>query len=126
MAKRKRSPKRYSLLPRLRKHLSGDPALMPVLEQDLAVYERPNLHLAIEELIKDLADPRELIGIVAQNSYESPRLAKLSRASTTRYYETGPVEYIDLPLADGRQLACVKCGLYLLRDADGPIALLLT
>ena len=31
-----------------------------------------------------------------------------------------------MPLADGRQLACVKCGLYLLRDADGPLALLLT
>lgn len=126
MAKRKRPARQFSVLTRLRKHLKADPALMPVVAQDLAVYERPNLHLAIEELRQEVAEPGELLGIVTQIQYESPRLPKLSRESTTRYYETGSVEYIDMPLADGRQLACVTCGLYLLRDGDGPVALLVT
>jgi hypothetical protein len=127
MASKKRSPKkRHSLLPRLRKHLGADPALLPVLEQDFAIYERPNLHLAVEEILQELADPHELVGIVAQVQYDLPRLSKLSCESTAKYYEAGPVEYTDVPLADGRQLACVKGGLYLLRDDGSPVVLLLT
>src|SRR5437016_153714 len=124
MARKKRLVKRHSLLPRLRKHLGADPATLPVLEQNFATYERPNLHLAIEEILQELTDPHELVGIVAQIQYDLPRLSKLSRESTARYYETGPVEYTDVPLADGRHLACVKGGLYVLRDVDSPLVLL--
>src|SRR4051794_5385468 len=124
MAKRKRRVlKRYSLLPRLRKHLGADPGSLPVLEQNFACYERPNLHMAIEEVLQELGAGHELLGIVSQMQYDLPRLSKLSRESTARYYESGPVEYVDVPLADGRQLACVKGGAYLLRDADGPVVL---
>jgi hypothetical protein len=35
------------------------------------------------------------------------------------------VEYTDVALADGRQLACIKRGLYFLKEADGPLALLI-
>ncbi len=125
MAKRKRSASRSILLGRLRRHLKEDPAKLPVLDQTFATYERPNLHLAMEELQRELPEPAELVGVVARHDYETARLAKLSRETTARYYEAGPVAYTDVPLADGRQLACVKCGLYFLRDAGGPLALLL-
>jgi hypothetical protein len=126
MPKKKSSTKRASLLARLRKHLKTDPAVLPVVEQVFATYERPNLHLAVEEALRELPERAELVGVVARREYDTARLAKLTRESTGKYYEPGPVEYTDVPLADGRQLACVKCGLYLVREAGGPLVLLLT
>src|SRR5262249_30270875 len=126
MAKRKRGKPRAGLLSRLRRHLKSDPAKLSVLEQTFAVYERPNLHLAIEEILQKLSAPTEVIGIVAQHSYEVPWLSMLSRDMTERYIDAGPVEYQDVPLADGRQLACVRCGLYFVHRSDGPLALLVT
>lgn len=126
MAKVKRSKKRAALLARLRKHLGMDPAKLTVLEQEFAVYERPNLHLAIEELLQELPPEVDLVGVVPHHDYQTARLARLCREATAREYDEGPVEYSDTPLADGRQLACVRCGLYLLRTGGGPIALLVT
>jgi cell division protease FtsH len=121
---RKRRAKRSALLARLAKHLKTDPASLPVLEQSFAAYERPNLHLAIEKLLRELPGPTDLIGVVTHYEYQAAKLSKLARESTAKYFEPGPVEYIDVPLADGQQLACVKCGLYFLRDDDGPVVLL--
>lgn len=125
MAKKRTAPKRSGLLLRLRRHLKTDPAELPVIEQNFAVYERPNLHLAIEELVGKLREKPDLVGVVTQHDYEMARLAKLTRKLTAKYYESGPVEYTDVPLADGRQLACVRCGLYFLVDGGVPIVLLL-
>ena len=126
MAKRKRAKAPTNILSRLRRHLKSDPAKLSVLEQTFAAYERPNLHLAVEEILKELPAPTEVIGIVAQHSYEVPRLSMLSRDMTVRYFDAGPVEYQDVPLADGRQLACVTCGLYFVHRSDGPMVLLVT
>jgi cell division protease FtsH len=125
MAKASRKKKTSGVLSRLRKHLGVDPATLPVLEQDFAAYERPNLHLAIDEMIRETRAPADITGIVSEHDYYALRLAKLTRESTARHYDIGPVEYLDVPLADGRQLACVRSGLFLLRDGDGPLALLL-
>src|SRR5438477_453854 len=124
MPKKKRTAKRATPLARLRRHLKTDPAELPVVEQHFDAYERPNLHLAIEELLQELPEKPGLFGVVTQYDHESPRLARLSRATTAKRYASGPVEYTDVALADGRQLACVRCGLYLIRDTDGPLVLL--
>jgi hypothetical protein len=41
MAKKSRSKKEPVLLRRLRDHFGGDPADLPVIEQNFAAYERP-------------------------------------------------------------------------------------
>ena len=41
------------LLKRLRRHFGREPAELPVVEQSFAYYERPNLHLALEELLRE-------------------------------------------------------------------------
>ena len=124
MGKKKRPVRRSGLLWRLRKHLAADPGKLAVLEQTFNVYERPNLHLAIEELLNEMPQKPERMGVLTQHEYDSARLAKMSRASTARYYEAGSVEYTDVPLADGRQLACIKRALFLIREPVGPMALL--
>jgi hypothetical protein len=125
MAKKKHKPRRSGLLWRLRRHLGADPGKLAVLEQTFQAYERPNLHLAIEELLQDLKEPPERMGVLTQHEYDSARLAKMSRASTAKYYEAGSVEYTDVALADGRQLACIKRALFLIREPAGPLTMLI-
>jgi hypothetical protein len=118
-------PSEPALLARLRAHFGTDPAGLALIEQTFAAYERPNLQLAIEEALADADGPRELIGVVQPQEHEAVSLAKLSRVKSAGHFDEGPVEYADAPLADERKLACVKRGLYLVRRAGQPLALLI-
>lgn len=111
------------LLNRLRKHFGGDPAELPVVELQFQMHDRPNLHLAIEELTADSSV--QLLGVVSHDEYHGPSLARLSRDVLARRFEVGPVEYADVQLPGGKNLACVKGGLYFIRERDKPLAVLL-
>ena len=112
--------KQAALLNRLKDHFDSDPAMLPVIGQDVEVYERPNMHLAIEEMLGD--GKSELVGIV-DFDFEVT-LARISRQSSAKEFDEGPVEYFDVPLAGGRKLACVKNGIYFF-DEDGTKCVLL-
>jgi hypothetical protein len=123
--KRRKRPKPLPvLLRRLRKHFGSDPAELPVLEHQFAEYERPNLHLAVEELLGAAGRRWELLGVLGHQEFHSPSLARLSRTAAAEFFDEGPVEYVDVPLPAGRSLACVKRGLYLVREEAGPLAVL--
>jgi hypothetical protein len=126
MAKKKRAKADPALLKRLRTHFGEDPARLPVVEQHFDPYERPNLHLAVEELLEGPGRRAELIGIVVPEDYYGVSLAKLSRATTGKKFEEGPVEYVDVPLPGERQLACVKRGAWFFRDENAPAVLLVS
>jgi hypothetical protein len=111
-------------LRRLRGHFGCEPATLPVLEQSFELYERPNLHLALEELLSEPRRQAELVGMVALQHYSMPTLAHLSREKSAAAFDEGPVEYVDVGLPDDRQLACVKQGLYLVHEDGRPLALL--
>lgn len=113
------------LLTRLRAHFDCDPSSLPVVEQDFAIYDRPNLHLTVEELLAQPGRQTELIGVLVLQQYNEARLAMFTRQSSARYFEDGPVKYADVSLAGGGQLSCVKRGLYLFRHEDQPVAMLL-
>lgn len=112
--------KKAALLARLSEHFDTDPKTLPVVGQDVEVYERPNMHLAIQELLGN--GRSELVGIV-DFDYEVT-LARIARQSSAREFDEGPVEYFDISLAGGRRLACVKSGIYLFED-DGNKCVLL-
>ena len=122
---RKKKAARAALFARLRKHFGTDPAKLPVIEQTFQPYDRANLHLAIEELLTGSDPPAELVGIVKPSHYSDVSLPKLSRPTTAKGYEEGPVEYLDVQLAGEQRLACVKQGLYTFRRDGRPAALLL-
>ncbi len=113
-----------SLFERLNKHFSGDPARLPVVQHDVELYERPNLHLAIEELFSAQDCESELIGII-EFDYEAS-LARFSRASSAEQFDEGPVEFSDVALAKGDKLACVKRGFYVFKDEGQPAVMLVT
>ncbi len=123
---RKASRSAPLLLRRLRKHFDAEPADLPVIGQHIDLHDRPNLHLAIEEMLAEPGRRAELLGVLARDEYRSPSLGRLSREASAKQFEQGPVEYVDVPLPGGRNLACVKTGLYLVRDEGGPLALLVT
>jgi hypothetical protein len=110
------------LFNRLKDHFGGDPSKLPVVGQNYAFYERANVHLAIDELSEAAKTPPKLTGIVDIDD-RSPSLAKLSRRRTARYYDEGPVEFVDEPLPGGRRLSCVKRGLYFFQDNGKSLAL---
>src|SRR5262249_32791538 len=114
------------LLHRLRDHFGQEPATLPVIQQDFAIYERANLQLAVQEIVEKPDSRSELVGIVVGDDYHEVTHSKLSRDSSARHFDEGPVEYIDVALAQGQNLACVKRGLYLFRDGNRPLSLLLT
>ncbi len=118
--------RKSALLHRLRRHFDQDPATLPVVEQNFASYERPNLHLVFEELLGASQCHADLVGVVALEEYPGATLARLSRKNSARKFDAGPVEYRDVPLADGQHLACVKHGLYLFHDDGRPVAALIT
>lgn len=73
MAKhRERKIRADYFLKRLRKHFGVDPGDLVVVTQSFAMYDRPNIHLAIGELLKRRGMAAELEGIVAHDTYESP------------------------------------------------------
>src|SRR5262245_47590356 len=115
-----------SLFLHLSQHLGADPAAMPVVEKKFGTHDRPNLHLAIEELIARPGANAVTLGVVALEEHASADLGRLSREAFAGRFAAGPVQFADLSLPGGRHLACVKTGLYLIRQKTGPLALLLT
>ncbi len=126
MAKAKKARKLPALFTRLRKHFGTDPAKLPVIQQTFPGYDRANLHLTVQELLAGSTPAPDLVGVVLPSQYSGVSLAKLSRPETAKGYEEGPVEYVDVLLADDQRLACVKQGLYTFRDDGRPVALFIT
>jgi hypothetical protein len=121
-----KTTKTLGLLGRLRRHFKGDPGRNPVVEQRFDFHERPNLFLAIEEVLRGPDRKPELIGVVVPEEYRSVSLSKLSAERASREFLEGPVEYVDVEVGKGRNLACVKRGLYLFRDKGRPLAMLIS
>lgn len=113
------------LMAALHAHFGQDPAQLPVLEQSFATYERPNLHLALHDMLAEPQRRSELIGIVTVEEHGELTLARLTHERSAQRFDLGPVEYTDVALPGNTQLACVKNGIYLIRDGDEPIAILL-
>src|SRR5207253_8279130 len=78
-----------ALLRRLRAHFDQEPARLPVLEQQFDLYERPNLHLALEEMLADGRRQAELIGVIVLEDYRAASLARLSRQAAAGNFDEG-------------------------------------
>ncbi len=104
-------------------HLGAKTADSPIVRHVFEVFERPNLHLAIEELLESQKNNLVLLGIVERDYGAS--LARLSSESSSKDFETGPVEYLDIELSGNQHLACVKTGLYLFDDDGASLVMLI-
>ncbi len=108
----------------LQDHFGTNPAHLPILSEQIEKSEHPNLHVAITYLLNLEGWSSTLLGVVAAYEHMGVKMAYLlSKDRSTRITE-GPVEYVNLSLNDGRVLACVQSGLYLIKHSGQPLALL--
>jgi hypothetical protein len=66
----------------MRTPFAGDPANLPVVEQNFAFYERANLHLALTELLAEPQHQAELLGVIVLDNFWATSLARLARRAS--------------------------------------------
>jgi hypothetical protein len=110
---------------RLRAHLGDDLSGLAVVSDPLAPFERVNFQIAIDKLLESGAEDAELIGLPAMRGYRFG-LAELAAPPSriTPVPEPGAPEYEEVSIGE-RRILCVATGLWLMRIAGEPLALLL-
>ena len=116
-------------LRRLRDHFSRDPTTLPIVSEKFENYEHANVHVAIEDFLAQPGRSAEIIGIIQEQRYFGTSLSDLVASSSpgligTSRPKEGPVQYVNIALEEGRVLTCVQSGLFLVRDGDQRLAVL--
>jgi hypothetical protein len=110
----------------LREHFGAEPARLPVVADSFATYDRPNIHLAIEHYLAQDGRSAQVMGVTGSSGFRGTGLADLV-ASETGYGGSpaeGPVQYANVSLGGDRVLACVRRGLFLVREGEQRVAIL--
>ena len=116
-------------LARLRAHFGTDPAHLPILRESFERADHPNLHLAIDAYLAEPGRRAEVIGIATPHEHMDVALSQLVAPARGGLFgradlSEGPVQYVNISLADDQVLACVQSGLYLIDAGADRLALL--
>ena len=109
---------------RLRDHLGVDPKALPTTGAEFALTEHANLQLALDAVLPEA----ELVGFTTRHmGFGSIGLVEIvAGQGMTGPISPGPVRYVDVEVGDGRVIQCVESGLFLIRRAGVPMALVLS
>ena len=107
-----------SLRVRIRDHLGVDPSSLPVVGEEVAVYNRVNLQLALDAWARGTGRSIEPIGFGVPNRWMGVELGDLLGRSnpTGRAIDIAPVNYTEAELPDGGSLRCVEGAVLLITD----------
>jgi hypothetical protein len=118
------------LLTRIRAHLGTDLARQPVIIEQFDTFEQPNLQVALDAYIAGEGRSAELVGVSMENkrfmAVGLSELATWGGLAVRPPLVEGPADFVNFHLGDGRVLACVQFGLYLVRAGDARVAVLVT
>jgi hypothetical protein len=122
------APEEPIFLRRLREHFGQDPTNLPILGEQFKRADHPNLHLALTDYVTSGGRTFDLYGLSVQNDHMGIRLSQLARNETNDWIRPreSPLEYVNIPLNDDQVLACVQTGLYLIRDGERRLAVLVS
>lgn len=111
------------LLRRMREHFGDDPAGLPIVSENFAGHDHPNVHLAAEAVISRAERSFDAIGVRADFK---PMGLSLSDVIGKGHYAASeaPIDYFNFQRDDGSILACIQNALFLIRDGDQRMALL--
>lgn len=117
-----------SLGSRLAEHLQSDPSALPVISQDFAGYEQPNLQMALDAMLAKPGTRHKVIGISGEaRRYMGVAISDLvGPRPVGPPVREGPVEYVNFELADGGSLACLDQALLLVETEGERYALLIS
>jgi hypothetical protein len=109
---------------RVREHLGCDPSELPTTEVELPQTERANLQLALDAVLPGV----EILGFrMRHGGFGSFGLSDVLGGATAHGpIATGPVQYTDVEVGDGRVIACVASGVLLASRDGAPVALMLS
>jgi hypothetical protein len=115
-------------LSRIRGHFDADPAHCPILSEEFEISEQANLQIAIEECLARPGRSAELLGVIGDPSYSYAGMSLTQLLVPARSDRPiaipGPVQYVNIDLEGDSVIACVQCGLYLIGEDGGRLALL--
>jgi hypothetical protein len=111
---------------KLSDHFGADLSALQVVSEIFPRPEHPNVHLALTSYLDVPDRSHELFGMQVPNEHMGIKLAHLMQKDGQEWStpKRAPVEYVNVTLDDERVLACVKVGLYLVRDGEQPLAVL--
>jgi hypothetical protein len=108
---------------RLREHFGSEPRDLPVVARGLQPWDRPNLQVALDAWTPDREV--ELVGLPVTQGYRAG-IAELVRGGEwIANLRLGAVEHVTVPLGEHESITCVQSGLWLVRDDDGALVLML-
>jgi hypothetical protein len=118
-ARQERSPFKE----RLTEHFGEDPATYPLTGEAIAVYDLPNLQLALDAYLEGTGREHSLVGFGGPVGHMELSLAGLVHDYGFGLAE-GPVRRTVVPLELGRSITCVTTGLFLIAEGDTRLAAL--
>lgn len=113
-------------------HMGKDPASLSIVTEQFERYNQANLQIALDELTTKNGRTTAILGIQGGflNNLTGTSLADLVASQSVASFvglggaKEGTVQYLNMELDNGRKLACVQGGLYLI-DGQPKLALLL-
>lgn len=115
----------------IRAHFGTEPASFPVITEQFEASEHANAQKALDTYLADRNCSNELVGMTSDQPYMTgmislPQLIMPGRSGLWggAGVAQGPVQYVNISLGDDRVLPCVQCGLYLIRDRELRLAVL--
>src|SRR5579883_1951168 len=113
----------------LQTHFGCDPTTLPIIGENFEDFEHANVHLALEEYLKEENRESKIIGVMA-NDMVTNNLSSLmapSRASLMGSFgaKEGPVQYVNVDTGHETVLTCVRSGLYLISQSEKRLAVFL-
>lgn len=116
---------------RLTNHFGVPPTNLPIVVEQFAPHDHPNLQLALDDYLADARRRHELLGVSAeQKRMVGVGLGDLVVAARggapygMRAPDEGPVDYVNLGGGDDVKIACVQFGLFLVEEGEGRLAVL--
>jgi DNA polymerase III delta prime subunit len=114
------TPQESPLLDRMQAHMGSDTASLPVMSEEYDTFEHPNIQLALEDYLSRPGISADLVGVGVENKkFSNFGLAEfLVWRSPVVPLREGPVDYVNVHLADDRILPCVDYGLYFITEGE--------
>jgi ATPase family associated with various cellular activities (AAA) len=111
----------------LLEHFGAELRMLPIVTESFDAHDHPNVHAAIEAFLACDGHSAELMGLSSDAQWMEITFSQLITGGTPgspMAVADGPVQYVNLSLREGEVFTCVQRGLYLIRDGDARMALL--
>ena len=113
------------LVQRLIGHFGVEPLGLPVVTEQYAPYEHPNVQAALDAYLSGPDAHAELVGITGPGREHEGLIDIIVSAGRHRQYDLGAVDYVAVAIGVDEETTCVSFGLYLISAGDDRLAVLL-